>query len=82
MGIEEIPEKNSERNIIEDHKKPVLTKAEAMERAPELCVDCGKEIRYWDETDEEVIFQCVNATCKRFYTIALDPNKLAIYFSY
>ncbi|KKL20235.1 hypothetical protein LCGC14_2457520, partial [marine sediment metagenome] len=44
MGIEEIPEKNSEKNVIDDSKKPVLTKAEAMERAPELCVDCGKEI--------------------------------------
>jgi len=82
MGIEEIPEKNSEKNVIDDSKKPVLTKAEAMERAPELCVDCGKEIRYWDETDEEVIFQCVNKTCKRFYTTALDPNKPAFYFSY
>ncbi len=82
MSIEKIPEKNSEKNLTDGPKKPVLTIAEAMGRAPKLCVDCEKEVRYWDETDDEVIFQCVNATCKRFYTIALDPNKLAFYFSY
>ncbi|HEC37318.1 hypothetical protein LCGC14_1757110 [marine sediment metagenome] len=82
MSIEEIPEKNSEKKIIEDNKEPVLTRAEAMERAPKLCEGCGGEVEYWDETNEEVIFQCVSVTCKRFYTIALDPNKITFYFSY
>ena len=66
--------------MLENTKKPVLTKAEVLECGPEFCVDCDGKVEYWGETEEEVIFECVK--CKRKYTIPLDPNKLAFYFSY
>ena len=58
-----------------EYKKRVLN------RIPERCIKChSNEINYWDETDEEIIFQC--GICKRCYPIPFDPNKLKIYLFY
>lgn len=55
-----------------DQKKVIL------DRIPNICIDCNSEsIEYWDETDEEIIFQC--QSCKKFYPILFDPDKLKIY---
>ncbi|KKM97993.1 hypothetical protein LCGC14_1162410 [marine sediment metagenome] len=65
---------------MEDLKRSTRTKEEASELAPKECEDCNGEVKYWDETEEEIVFQCTG--CKRYYSIPLDPNKLTIYFSY
>ena len=55
-----------------------LSRKEALERKPKTCYNCNSEkLMYWDETDEEIIFQCAN--CKKYYPIAFDPDKLKLY---
>ena len=55
-------------------------KREVLDKIPKQCVDCNsKNIKYWDETDEEIILQC--RICKRFITIPFRNDKLRFYFS-
>ena len=36
-----------------------LSRQEALQKKPKKCWNCKNEnIEYWDETDEEIIFQC------------------------
>ena len=65
---------------MEEIKPRLRTRDEISELAPELCVDCKGSVKQWDETDDEIVFQCVD--CKRFYSIPFDPMKLNFYFSY
>ncbi|KKM14050.1 hypothetical protein LCGC14_1710090 [marine sediment metagenome] len=67
---------------MEDIKPIVRTRSEVKELAPKLCVDCKGKVEYWDETSDELVFQCVN--CKRFYSIPYiwDPNNPIFYFSH
>lgn len=54
-------------------------KIEALEKIPEKCLYCNNgTIGYWDETDEEIIFQC--KVCKAFITIPFRKDKLRFYF--
>jgi hypothetical protein len=51
------------------------------EKIPKKCQRCdSKNIDYWDETDEEIIFKCFN--CKQFYPIPFHKNKLNLYFNF
>ncbi|MFX1456948.1 MAG: hypothetical protein ACFFDB_16350 [Promethearchaeota archaeon] len=55
-------------------------KKKVLERVPRNCLRCGSVvIEYWDETDEEIIFQCNN--CKRFITIPYKQDDLKFYFT-
>jgi len=51
------------------------------ENMPTVCQRCGSEnIDYWDETDEEIIFRCLN--CKQYIPIPFDIDDLRLYFSF
>lgn len=64
---------NWEKEGTLDIKKKIL------ERIPKNCIRCNSEnIDYWGETDEEIVFQCVD--CKAFNPIPFDPSKLHFYF--
>ena len=57
----------------------VLSREEALEEKPKKCWNCESEnIEYWDETEEEIIFQCQE--CKGFHPIQFDKSKLKMYF--
>ena len=52
-----------------------------IEKIPEHCINCNSgNIEYWDETDEEIIFQCKG--CKRFYPFPFHKDKLNFYFAF
>ncbi|MBA7635064.1 hypothetical protein ES703_42664 [subsurface metagenome] len=37
----------------------IITRQEALQEKPKKCMHCnGEHIAYWDETDEELVFQC------------------------
>ncbi len=58
-----------------EQKKAILDKI------PKKCINCKSEnISYWDETDEEIIFECKD--CKAFLPIPYDTNKLRFYFMF
>lgn len=57
----------------------IRSRAKVYKLAPEFCLECNGEVKYWDETEEEIIFQCVK--CTRQYTIPYDPHNKTIYFS-
>jgi hypothetical protein len=66
---------NWERDGTLELKKDILNKL------PDNCINCGsRNIYYWDETDEEIIFQCEN--CKRFYPFPFNKDKLNFYFAF
>lgn len=66
---------NWEKEGTLEHKKAILDKI------PKSCIGCNSEdIYYWDETDEEIIFQCKN--CKRYYSFPFDEDKLHFYFAF
>ncbi len=51
------------------------------EKIPTMCQRCGSEnIDYWDETDEDIIFKCLN--CKQFIPIPFNMDKLHFYFNF
>ncbi len=55
-------------------------KRQALEKIPKKCIKCRSEnIEYWDETDEEIIFQCKN--CSQYITIPYKKDKLRFYFT-
>ena len=57
----------------------ILTRQEAIQKKRKTCWNCNSEnIKYWDETDEEIIFQCQD--CKGFHPIQFDTSKLKFYF--
>ncbi len=52
-----------------------------LDEIPKKCKECNSEkIEYWDETEEEIIFRCLN--CKIFYTLSLNREKLLIFFKF
>ena len=58
----------------------LLTRQEALQEKPEKCMHCnGEDIAYWDETDEEIVFQFQN--CRAFIPIPFDTDKLRFYFA-
>ncbi len=55
-------------------------KKQALDKIPKFCTTCESEnIEYWDETDEEIIFQCKK--CKSFITIPFRNDKMGFYFT-
>ena len=58
-----------------------ISREEAFKRHPKTCESCnGENIQYWDETDEEVVFHCLD--CGRYYPIHYDTIKLHFYFAF
>ncbi len=61
-----------------DNERNALLKGAEIEK-PSKCRFCkGMKIRYWDETDEEVIFRC--ADCGKFIPIPFSKTILRFYF--
>ena len=58
----------------------IRTRQEVYNLVSDSCSDCNGEVKYWDETDEEIIYQCTR--CNKFYTIPYDPQSKTIYFSH
>ena len=60
---------------------PKISREDALKKRPKACENCnGKHVKYWDETDEEVVFQC--ADCGRYYPVPFDTSKLHFYFAF
>ena len=52
-----------------------------LNKVPKKCINCNSEnISYWDETDEEIIFQCIK--CKRYYPIPFNQDNTRFYFTF
>lgn len=52
-----------------------------LDKIPKKCKECKSEkIEYWDETEEEIIFKCLN--CKSFCPISLNRERLLIFFKF
>ena len=69
------------KNSASDLEKKEVNKQDTrnLNEFPESCINChSQDIEYWDETDEEIIFQC--KVCKKFITIPFRRNKLRFYF--
>ena len=69
-------------DLMEDQQPPstqMRTREEVLKCAPEYCLECNGEVKFWGETEEEIIFQCVK--CTKHYTIPYDPKSETIYFS-
>ncbi len=69
-------------DLMEDLQPPsthIRTREEIFKLAPGNCPECNGEVKYWDETKEEIIFQCIK--CTKHYTIPYDPMSKTIYFS-
>lgn len=48
---------------------------------PKTCQQCGGlKIDYWDETEEEIIFKCLE--CQHLYPVPLNTEKLHSYFNF
>ncbi|MHA2127930.1 MAG: hypothetical protein ACW99E_21715 [Promethearchaeota archaeon] len=62
-------------------KKDSLEKVKGIaNNGPDSCPICkGEKFIYWDETDEEIIFQC--KFCKTFASVAYKRDKLKFYFN-
>ena len=61
---------NKNRNII-------LSREEVMKEKPQDCWFCqSDQVKYWDETDEEVIFKCQE--CGRYMPLSFDKNPTRI----
>lgn len=70
------------KNSASDQKKKEESKGTKnnLDESCEFCIKCkSQNVRYWDETDEEIIFQC-NA-CKSFISIPFSRHKLKFYFA-
>ena len=51
---------------------------EILEKVPKECEECNNtRIEFYDETEEEYIFRCID--CGAFYPIPIDPEKLHLY---
>lgn len=68
-----IPPGSEKKGVIVQNKK-------ILDKKFDNCINCNNnEIEYWDETDEEAIFQCKK--CKSFITIPFRKNKIRFYFT-
>ena len=63
-------------------KEATMLKGELIsDKVPKKCQQCGSEkINYWDETDEEIIFKCLD--CLHFYPVPFNTDKLHSYFNF
>ena len=71
--------KHSKKN----HKEMMMIKnlTPKFKKISEYCDGCkSQNVKYWDETDEEIIFKCLD--CNRFITIPFKNDKLRFYFSF
>ena len=54
---------------------------EVLALVPKECEICDSiRIEYWDETDDEFIFRCID--CGTYYPIPIDPSKISIDFPF
>ena len=54
-------------------------KKQVLDKIPRTCIRCSSSsIEYWDETDEEIIFQCKD--CKRFIAIPYKSDKQKLFY--
>jgi len=54
---------------------------EVLALVPKECEICNSiRIEYWDETEDEFIFRCID--CGTYYPIPIDPSRLPIDFPF
>lgn len=71
------------KKLISDWEKEgtLKQKKRALDKVPNICVDCRSEkIEYWGETEEEIVFLCKE--CKRYYSFPFNQEDIRFYFSY
>ncbi|MFX1258216.1 MAG: hypothetical protein ACFFAN_10175 [Promethearchaeota archaeon] len=50
-----------------------------LEKVPKVCELCsGKRIEYWDQTQEQIIFRCID--CGIYYPIPTDKSNFQVNF--
>ncbi len=69
------------KKLISDWEKEgtLEQKKQVLDKIPKVCVECKCEIiEYWSETEEEIVFQCIN--CRRYYSIPFNQDDMRFYF--
>lgn len=73
--------KNGKKIDLQLENKEIIKQRKFLFKIPKTCNECNsKRIIYWDETEEEIIFKCLD--CKSFCPISLNSEKLLIFFKF
>ncbi len=62
------------------NKNVILSREEVLKEKPQQCWHCEDlQVKYWDETDEEIVFKCHK--CGKFMAIPFDRSTQHWYFA-
>ena len=73
--------RNGKKTDLQLENEEIIKQSKFLFKIPKACNKCNsKRIIYWDETEEEIIFKCLN--CKSFCPISLNKGKFLIFFKF